>query len=173
MRKAPRTRITTNDVHYQTVGEGNPIVLLHGYLAAAETWTKFALQLGRYYKIISIDLPGHGKTKLPSEDLTMEIMADAVNDVLEYEQIKRTLIVGHSMGGYVTLAFAKKYYDKVIGFSLFHSHPFADPKAVVEKRKKEINLVKSGKKKLIIETSIPYGFANDNLDSPYIMVLVC
>jgi pimeloyl-ACP methyl ester carboxylesterase len=74
-------------------------------------------------------------------------------------------MVGHSLGGYVTLAFLANYPEKLEAFSLFHSHPFSDSEQVKENRQREINLVEQVKKKVIINTNIPKAFANDNLET--------
>ena len=72
-------------------------------------------------------------------------------------------MVGHSMGGYVTLAFLKEFPDRLLAFSLFHSHPLPDSDETQENRRREINLVKEGKKEVIFNTNVPRAFADDNL----------
>ena len=93
----------------------------------------------------------------------MEVMADAVEAILNHLDIGRAVIIGHSMGGYVTLAFAEIFPEKTLGFCLFHSHAFADSEEKKANRDREIELVKSGKKMQIINSNIPKSFANNNL----------
>jgi pimeloyl-ACP methyl ester carboxylesterase len=91
-------------------------------------------------------------------------MADAVNTVLTFLRIEKCFLVGHSMGGYVTLAFMAKYRFKLYGISLFHSTPFADTDEKKANRNREIDFIKDGKKDLLFTTNIPRGFATDNLE---------
>jgi pimeloyl-ACP methyl ester carboxylesterase len=150
-------------LHFRDEGKGNAVVLLHGYLESNNIWGRFKTELSQYYRIVSIDLPGHGKSDAICEIQTMEIMADAVEVILNHLDIGRAVIIGHSMGGYVTLAFAEIFPEKTVGYCLFHSHSLADNEEKKVNRNREIELVKSGKKKQIISTNIPRAFANDNL----------
>jgi pimeloyl-ACP methyl ester carboxylesterase len=149
---------------YRDEGKGNAIVLLHGYLESSEIWGGFGEELSKHFRVISLDLPGHGKSSPVCESQTIEIMADSVKAVLEHLEIGRAVIVGHSMGGYVTLAFAEIFPEKTLAYCLFHSHALADSDEKKLNREREIDLVKSGKKTLIINTNIPRTFANDNID---------
>jgi pimeloyl-ACP methyl ester carboxylesterase len=151
------------NLHYRDEGNGNTIVLLHGYLESMDIWGSFKDELSRYYRVVTIDLPGHGKSDTVCEIHTMEIMADAVEIVLNYLDIGRAVIIGHSMGGYVTLAFAEIFPEKTVGLGLFHSHGFADSEEKKVNRDREIELVESGKKMQIFKINIPRAFANDNL----------
>jgi pimeloyl-ACP methyl ester carboxylesterase len=126
-------------------------------------WGSFKDELTRNYRVISIDLPGHGKSGTISEIHTMEIMANAVEIILNRLDIWRTVVIGHSMGGYATLAFAEIFPEKTIGYCLFHSHALADSEEKKANRDREIELVKSGKKTQIVNTNIPKAFAIDNL----------
>ena len=152
------------NVAFKDLGKGTPLVLLHGYLESMEIWGEFADLLANNYRIILIDLPGHGKSGVSGKIHTMEMMADAVNEVLTSLQIDKCILVGHSMGGYVTLAFLDKYPDKLLAYSLFHSTPFADNEEKKANRDREINLIREGKKEMIYNVNIPKMFADDNLD---------
>lgn len=151
------------NLHYRDEGNGNAIVLLHGYLESMDIWGSFKDELARYYRVVTIDLPGHGKSDAVCETHTMEVMADAVEVILVHLEIGRAVITGHSMGGYVTLAFAEIFPEKTAGFCLFHSHGFADSEEKRANRNREIELVESGKKMQILKINIPRAFANENL----------
>ena len=73
-------------------------------------------------------------------------------------------MMGHSMGGYITLMFHKLFPEKLLGFSLFHSHPFSDSEETKKKRMREIDFVKRDKKDLIAKFNIPNAFADNNLN---------
>jgi pimeloyl-ACP methyl ester carboxylesterase len=151
------------DLFYRDEGKGNPIVLLHGYLESSEIWGGFKKELSKHNRLISLDLPGHGRSSPVCENQTIEIMADSVKAVLEHLDIGRAIIIGHSMGGYVTLAFAEIFPERTSAFCLFHSHALADSDEKKMNREREIDLVRSGRKSLIINTNIPRTFANENV----------
>lgn len=138
------------------------IVLLHGYLETKEIWGEFATRLSEKFRVINIDLPGHGESDLPQQKNTMEFMAGAVNKVLEKIDIDKCIMLGHSMGGYALMAFLENYPEKLSGFSLFHSAPFADSEEKKQNRNREIELVKKGKKEQIYKTHFPKVFSNTN-----------
>jgi len=143
---------------------GVPVVLLHGYLESSEIWKSFSDELKQYFRIIRIDLPGHGESGILHKIQTMEQLAEAVRFILDALFIDRCVLIGHSMGGYVTLAFKELYNERLLGFSLFHSTPFPDTLEKKLSRDKEIELVKQNKKDLIINTNVSKVFADDNLD---------
>jgi len=152
-------------LNYKVQGKGDKVIfLLHGYLESLEIWDGFADDLAENNKVIRMDIPGHGKSQVLLEQHNMELLAQAAFHVLEIEKVESCIMVGHSLGGYVTLAFYEKYPEKLDGFSLFHSHPFADSEQVKESRSKEIDLVKKGRKNEIINTNIPKLFADHNLE---------
>jgi pimeloyl-ACP methyl ester carboxylesterase len=149
-------------IRYSDDGYGEPVVLLHGYLESIEIWDGFAETLAEDYRVICVDLPGHGRSGVYSEIDSMAIMADAVKHVLDALGIGRTVIIGHSMGGYATLAFEDYYPEVTIGIGLFHSHALQDPEDKKLNRDREIELVKAGKKNQFISINIPNAFASDN-----------
>ena len=151
-------------IYYSDTGQGEPVILLHGYLETSEIWSGFGKKLAEKYRVISIYLPGHGLSKVYGESHSMEFMAGAVKGLLDNLNIKKVFLTGHSMGGYVTLAFLELYPEFLKGYCLFHSHPFADSPEVVQKRENDIKIVRSGKKYLIYPMSIPTMFAADNLN---------
>ena len=147
---------------YIDEGRGIPVVLLHGYLESSLVWDDFASNLKRTNRVIRLDLPGHGLSGEHGDVHTMEFMADAVRHVLALANVNKCILVGHSMGGYVTLAFAKKYPELLNGFVLFHSTPNPDSEEKRALRDKEIELLKEDKLELIARTTAPNGFARDN-----------
>lgn len=151
-------------IHYSDAGTGDTIVLLHGYLETSEIWTGFIRKFGGKYRIISVDLPGHGSSKVYGESHTMEFMAGALKGLIDNLDIKKIFLIGHSMGGYVTLAFADLYPEMLSGYCLFHSHPFADSIQIRQKRENEIKVVRAGKKYLIYPENVAMMYSSDNLD---------
>jgi pimeloyl-ACP methyl ester carboxylesterase len=147
---------------YIDEGKGTPIVLLHGYLESSLIWDDFASSLKRTHRVIRLDLPGHGLSGEHGEIHTMEFLADAVQHILTVANVTKCTMVGHSMGGYVTLAFAKKYPELLNSFVLFHSTPNPDSDEKKDLRNKEIALIKEDKLELIARTTAPNAIAKDN-----------
>jgi pimeloyl-ACP methyl ester carboxylesterase len=150
-------------IRYRVEGSGTLVVLLHGYLESIDIWNGFSAGLAKKYKVVAVDLPGHGRSGIISDGHTMEIMAEAVNSVLSEMNADRCILIGHSMGGYVTMAFADLFYNRLCGYSLFHSTPFADTEEKKQTRDREIEMVDQGRRDLICKTNIPRAFAGSNV----------
>lgn len=150
-------------INYTDQGSGKPVVLIHGYLETLKVWDNFAGNLSGKYRVISVDLPGHGGSDLVTEPQTMESMAEAVKELLRNLGIEKAFLTGHSLGGYVALAFVDLFPGMLSGYCLFHSHPLADTPEALEKREREIVLVKAGKKDLMYPENVAKMFATDNL----------
>ncbi|MFH0756484.1 MAG: alpha/beta hydrolase [Bacteroidota bacterium] len=148
---------------YSDRGEGPCMVLLHGYLESGEIWKDITPGLTGRYRVICVDLPGHGQSGTWGKIHTMDDLAGAVKAVLDTEKIPRTVLLGHSMGGYVTMAFAELYPDRLRGYCLFHSTCFADTREKKANREREISLILCRRKRQIVNVNIPKAFANDNV----------
>ncbi len=109
-------------------------------------------------------MPGHGKSDLIEGNLSVEKMAESVKLILDEENISNCLLVGHSMGGYVALAFLELYPELLNGLSLFHSSPFADTEEKKQNRDREINIIQQGKKAQIYNAHFPNTFAKENIE---------
>ena len=149
---------------YSDRGEGPCMVLLHGYLETKEIWDSFAGLLLAHCRLIIPDLPGHGSSETWGEEHSMDDLAAAIRAVLDEEGLDKVFLVGHSMGGYVTMAFADLFPERLLGYSLFHSTCFADNEEKKANRDREISLVLCGKKRQIILVNIPKAFATEHVD---------
>lgn len=129
-------------VNFSDTGRGRVVVLLHGFLGSHKIWDKTTLNLSTSYRVIAIDLPGHGSTDNFGYVHTMDLMARCVKAVLESLNLKRYVIIGHSMGGYVGLAFAELFPDNLRGLCLFHSTAYADTEEKKVDRNRAIKIVK-------------------------------
>ena len=152
------------DLVYSDRGAGLCILLLHGYLETGEIWRSFMEQFPSGFRLIVPDLPGHGASGSWGKVHTMEEVAGAINAILEFEGIDKVLLAGHSMGGYVTMAFAALFPEKLLACALVHSTPFPDTEEKRDNRDREISLVHCGKKRQVVMVSIPKAFATDNLE---------
>lgn len=140
-----KSKYKGGDIFYKTYGKGQAIVLLHGLMENMEIWEKVARTLSSDYHVITVDLPGHGHSECVSEIHTMDMMAIAVNKVLRDLEIKHCIMIGHSMGGYVALAYARKYPGKLRGLGLFHSHASDDTPEQKLNRNRMIEVVEADK----------------------------
>lgn len=150
------------EICYTDRGKSDKIlVFLHGYLENKSIWDGFVVDSFNDYRVLQIDLLGHGETGFTKE-ATIEEMSKAVHAVLESEAISKIVLLGHSMGGYVTLAFAEQFPEYLESFVLVHSTAFADDEQKKLNRQKAIKMVKEGRKALIIRTAVPNTFAIEN-----------
>lgn len=139
------------------------VVLLHGYLETLDVWEDFAELLEPHCRVLSIDLPGHGLSGTRPPIHTMEFMADVVASAMDACGIKEATIVGHSLGGYVALAFARKYQERTAKLCLFHSTPNPDTEEKKLARDREIALIESGRLDLLLKVSLSKMYADDNV----------
>lgn len=149
-------------VFYSDEGTGDPVIMIHGYLETGDVWSGFVKRLTGKYRVLCIDLPGHGESDMYDRVHTMEFMAGVVEGMMNSTGIERAFITGHSMGGYITLAFLDLFRQRINGYCLFHSHPFPDTRQTIEKRVNEINMAGSGKKFLFYPGNIKNMYADDN-----------
>lgn len=145
-------------VHRKKSGAKN-VVFLHGFLERKEIWTDYQTVLAQNYNVIAIDLLGHGETGCLGYIHTMNEMANMVFAVLKHEKFRKSFIVGHSMGGYVALAFGELFPDNTSGICLFNSTAKDDSETKKEDRLRAIKVVKKNHE-LFIKEAIPNLFAN-------------
>lgn len=148
-------------MHYQKTGEGLPVVLIHGFGEDSRIWEKQASVLAEQFQLIIPDLPGTGLSPF-REPVSMESMADGIAEILDHEKIKKAVVIGHSMGGYITLAFAEKHPEKLRGFGLLHSTAFADSDTKKEARRKSIDFIRQHGSSSFLETATTNLFAEKN-----------
>jgi len=148
-------------ISYSDTGKGNAIVLLHGFLENQTMWKNLIPELSKKHRVITIDLLGHGKSECLGYLHSMEENAEVVRAVLSELRIRKAIIVGHSMGGYVALAFAELYPAIVKGLVLMNSTSKADSE---ERKKNRDRAIKTVKKDYVgfIRLSISNLFSPDN-----------
>jgi len=156
-------KVEGKQLAYTDEGRGDVIVLLHGYLESHIIFGGVAEKLSSHFRVVSVDLPGHGQSETVSECHSMEMMAGRINMLLGHLGIDRILLTGHSLGGYVALAFVELFPEKLAGYCLFHSHPFADTPAAISRREREKSVVLAGKKRIMYPGNIRKMFSPDNL----------
>lgn len=147
-------------ISYHIYGTGKHVVLLHGFAEDGSTWNNEVSYLKSHCQLIVPDLPGSGQSPLlQGANVEMEDYADCIYALLNYEEIHSCIMISHSMGGYITLAFAGKYPAKLTGFGLVNSTAFADNKEKKTTRKKGIQLMEEYGTFSFIKNTVPNLFS--------------
>lgn len=148
-------------INYTDVGKGTAVVLLHGFLENLSMWKTYIPEFSKKHRIIAIDLLGHGETECLGYIHTMEDQADMVHAVLHDLKIRKAIFIGHSMGGYVALAFAELYPENIKGLVLLNSTSRADSEERKANRDRAIAAVKQNYS-AFVSMSIGNLFSEDN-----------
>jgi pimeloyl-ACP methyl ester carboxylesterase len=148
-------------INYSDVGKGTAVVLLHGFLENAKMWDDFVPEISKKYRVITIDLLGHGQTDPLGYIHSMEDNADMVHAILSELRIRKAIFAGHSMGGYVALAFAELYPESMKGLALVNSTSKADSAERKENRGRAIKAVKQNYTNFV-RLSVANLFSEDN-----------
>ena len=148
-------------ISYSDTGKGSAIVLLHGFLENQTMWQNLVPELSKKYRVITIDLLGHGESGCLGYVHSMEENTEVVRAVLSKLRIRKAIFVGHSMGGYVALAFAEMYPTNVKGLVLQNSTSKADSE---ERKANRDRAIKAVKKDYVgfVRLSIANLFSPDN-----------
>ncbi len=137
-------------IHFSSDGKGDAVVLLHGFLENTTMWKDIAPKIATKNRVICIDLPGNGKSECLGYVHTMEEMAVVVKVVLQTLKISKAMFIGHSMGGYVSLAFAEKYPSETIGICLLNSSAQADDDERKNLRLRAVKMAKTHYDSLVL-----------------------
>ena len=158
---AKTIQVNGQPVFYRVIGEGQPVVLLHGFAEDGTVWENQVGYLQNKFQFIIPDLPGSGPLDSAQDQWTMEYFAECVRNVLDNENIAQVSMIGHSMGGYITLAFADKYPDRLRSFGLFHSTAYADSEEKKATRRRGIEFIQQNGAVKFLEQSVPNLFCED------------
>ena len=159
-------------VHVSDTGasEHPTVVLLHGYLETMYVWNEVVEELRDEYRVITLDLPGHGLTDSAplapgaSERVnSVEFDVPVICGVMDKCGVSEAYLVGHSMGGYIAYECLRQQPSRFLGAIAISAHPYPDTAEQSPIREREISIVRSGKLSLLAEVSIPKMFAEANL----------
>ena len=148
---------------------GACLVLLHGYLESMYVFNELVDALKDRYRLIVIDMPGHGLTDSAPADAegrrinTLSFAAAVVAGVMDKCGVEKAWVAGHSMGGYVAQQFLADYPDRTEGVILLCSHPYPDAPEKAADREAEKKLIRAGKLTTLAATSIPKMYYEENL----------
>jgi pimeloyl-ACP methyl ester carboxylesterase len=130
-------------LNFERKGNGKEIlVLLHGFMENLTIWSDMEPYLSKDFSLLKIDLPGHGKSEVMAAVQTMDLMAEEVKKVLDDQKVEKIHLLGHSMGGYVSLAFAEKHPQYLESLTLFFSTYLPDDEEKKEQRIKSYRIIK-------------------------------
>lgn len=129
-------------LNFERKGNGKEtLVLLHGFMENLTIWNDLEPYLSDHFSLLKIDLPGHGRSEILAEVQTMELMAGEVKKVLDHEHLEKVHLLGHSMGGYVSLQLADRYPEYLKSLTLFFSTYFPDDAEKKEQRRKSYRVI--------------------------------
>lgn len=154
-------RYKNTTISYSDTGKGTAVVLLHGFLENKKMWETFIPVLSQKNRVITIDLLGHGDSECLGYVHSMEENAEVVQSVLKHLRIRKSVFIGHSMGGYVALAFAELFPNGIKGLVLVNSTAKADGAERKKNRDRAIVAVKQNFGNFI-RMSIANLFSEDN-----------
>jgi len=152
---------------YRLIGSGKPVVLLHGFGEDSQIWNKQIDFLKDYCLLIVPDIPGSGKSEplilndRSADSISLTDYADCIYAILVTEKIDACILLGHSMGGYITLAFAEKYPNYLTALGLIHSSALADSTDKKTMRQRGIELMEKFGAAAFLKNTIPNLFASN------------
>ncbi|MFC4231782.1 alpha/beta fold hydrolase [Parasediminibacterium paludis] len=158
-----------DDLHiaYAQKGSGNVVVLIHGFGEDSNVWQDVADVLKGNFKVILIDLPGSGQSVVPTNILRKENLsridyyATLIHGLLQHLKIDSCVMLGHSMGGYITLSFVEKYGHLLKGYGLVHSTAYADSDEKKANRQRGIEMMDTYGSYAFLKTTIPNLFSSE------------
>lgn len=139
-------------IFYQSFGQGEPLLLIHGFLESSSIWEKIISEVSGKHKVITLDLPGHGKSENLDTVLSMETAAEIIHELLKKENIINIKVMGHSLGGYIALALVELYPDLVNELFLLNSTALPDAPKRRSNRNKALKIIQSRKQHFITTT---------------------
>jgi pimeloyl-ACP methyl ester carboxylesterase len=147
-------------ISYSVFGKGKPVMLIHGFAEDSSIWENQVTRFREDFQLIVPDLAGSGKSDFIPEVFSMDDHAGVLEQILVAENIEAADIIGHSMGGYVALAFAEKYHEKMTGLCLFHSTAYPDSEEKIESRRKSIQFIKQNGSLKFLQQATPNLFSD-------------
>ncbi|MCE2824501.1 MAG: alpha/beta hydrolase [Sediminibacterium sp.] len=159
---------------YQKTGTGPAVILLHGFGEDHSIFNSTVTALEKNYTVYTPDLPGTGMSSINSNEypanFSIEYLADSVAALTHHEKINNCTLLGHSMGGYTTMAFANKYPGYLNAFGLLHSTALPDTPLKIENRTRGISFIEKMGAASFLETTVPNLFGSHTKETNPIVV---
>ena len=141
-------------------GNGKPILLIHGFPFDQEIWDGYVEKFSDEFRVITIDLPGFGKSEPLKSPFTLEQVANTLLDFVVKNDLKKVNLIGHSLGGYVALAMVKNRPELFASLVLFNSTAYADSAEKKTSRSKAVEFIQKNGALLFATGFIPPLFFN-------------
>ncbi|MGB3183099.1 MAG: alpha/beta hydrolase [Cyclobacteriaceae bacterium] len=145
-------------LHMRHMGQGFPVVLLHGFCETHMIWSDMAVHLSSDYSVWMPDLPGFGESTSLPEGFSIEEVSEKVYEALKEKGLEEFAVIGHSLGGYVALAMADKHPEAIRLLGLFNSTAYGDTEEKRHTRNKTIEFVQNRGVQRFIDTFVPNLF---------------
>lgn len=154
--------------YYDSIDEGAEapvLVLLHGYCGSSSYWEQVVPELTRFARVIAPDARGHGLSAAPADEVyAMEAFAEDVEELLKQLGIEQAVMLGHSLGGYIALAYAERYAKRLSAFGLVHSTTLPDSEDAKAGRDKAAAAIEKDGIEAFVDGLVPKLFASDRID---------
>ncbi|WP_248924211.1 alpha/beta fold hydrolase [Paenibacillus hamazuiensis] len=151
--------VDSNKIAYKETGRGEAVVLLHGFCGSSSYWDAIQTYLPSDYRFIFPDLRGHGDSDAPDGSYSMDVMADDMDRLLQQLGVEKATLLGHSLGGYVSLAFAERHMEKLTRFGFIHSTALPDDEKGKEGRLNSMKTIREQGLNVFVNGLIPKLFA--------------
>ncbi len=140
---------------YKEEGAGQPVILIHGFCGSKEYWQKVIPYLKETYRVLAVDVRGHGETETTKIGYSIHDMAEDLYEFFMEHDLKDAYVFGHSMGGYITLDFVEHHPELVRGYGLIHSTALPDSPEAKKNRSAGVSTVEEQGVSLFIHDLIP------------------
>lgn len=142
-------------IHFFEKGKGQPLILIHGYCETGNMWADFAESLSDEFRVVCPDLPGIGESAISGNQISLEEVAVHLDEWMDANRIENPIIIGHSLGGYVTLALLELMGSRIKAIGLFHSTAFPDDADKKEMRNRTITFLRKNGVEKFVTSFVP------------------
>jgi pimeloyl-ACP methyl ester carboxylesterase len=149
---------------YTDTGSGSPLILIHGFCEDKSLWQPYVESLSAKYRVLCPDLPGFGQSSADVTGFTINDWGLRLKNWADDLGLRKPLLAGHSLGGYVALAWLAQYPESSSGLAMFHSTAFADTPERQAGREASIARIKEAGSEAFVRALIPGLFANNNCE---------
>ena len=147
----------------QVSGTGMPVVLIHGFAENLCLWQGLVPSLAENYQVIALDLPGFGQSPALPPPFTLDQVAEKVHQHLQkIYHLNQYVVLGHSLGGYISLALAELFPQNIAGLGLINSTAYADSAEKKGLRDKTVAFINKNGPAFFLESFVPNLFAEGN-----------
>lgn len=158
-------RVNNCQVSYRREGAGKAVVLLHGFGEDHKVFDDLIVGLSSEYLVIAPDIPGSGNSEYQPQLKSLTDIAEIINSIAEHECLDKITVIGHSMGGYIALAYAEKYPEKIEKLGLFHSTALPDSEEKKQGREKSIQFIEKSGSERFLKEMIPGLFGKETAEN--------